>query len=176
MPFRSEKARATRTTKGESISHPWHINLNPTSSSSPPFSRQLLNQLVKQNLIPLELATQIDPMLLNDGPVHGEPGDDADFSAYLESKMMYDIPSGEIRIWIERIWNDPGCHPMFAAIVTKVRESLFKATHFKFPTSLSASHLLFRPWTLTSSVRRANSCIRTIAHLRSSRSIRGYVI
>jgi hypothetical protein len=56
------------------------------NSPSCPFSRQLLHQLVKQKLISLELATQIDPMLLNEAPVpkwYAEAGDtalDADIS------------------------------------------------------------------------------------------------
>ena len=59
------------------------------SSSSRPFSRQLLHQLVKQKLISLELAMQIDPMLSNEPPVpkwYAEAGDtalDADVSVSL---------------------------------------------------------------------------------------------
>jgi hypothetical protein len=34
---------------------------------------------------------------------------------------MHDIPSGEVKAWIERIWNDPGSHHILAGIVNKVQ-------------------------------------------------------
>jgi hypothetical protein len=67
----------------------FHLVKIRNSSSSRSFSKQLLDQLIKQKLISLDLAMQIDPTLLNEPSVpkwYAEAGDaalDADVSVSL---------------------------------------------------------------------------------------------
>ncbi|KAF9531998.1 mediator complex subunit Med5-domain-containing protein [Crepidotus variabilis] len=87
-----------------------------------PFSRDFLQQLLRNNLVTVEIANQIDPQLSNEVPQkwHAEAHDmGLDLSAFITSKLMNDQSVDEIRVWVERIWKDPSSHAVFAALVSK---------------------------------------------------------
>ncbi|KAJ3503158.1 hypothetical protein NLJ89_g8558 [Agrocybe chaxingu] len=91
------------------------------------FSREFLQQLLKQGLVTPALAAQLDPQASNDGPPkwHAEAHDmGLELSAYLETKLMQDQDISDAQVWVERIWKDPGSHAVFANVMLKRFSSL----------------------------------------------------
>jgi mediator of RNA polymerase II transcription subunit 5 len=46
-------------------------------------------------------------------------------------KIMQEQTAGDVKIWIERIWNEPSCQPIFASLVSKVRSHTHTHTHIR---------------------------------------------
>ncbi|KAF8807476.1 hypothetical protein BYT27DRAFT_7223294 [Phlegmacium glaucopus] len=86
------------------------------------FSRELLQQFSKLNMVPQQVALQLDPLVFSESlpKWHAEANDmGLDLAAYLESKIIHDSNVSDVQVWIDRIWKDVGSHSVFANIVLK---------------------------------------------------------
>ncbi|KAJ7492546.1 mediator complex subunit Med5-domain-containing protein [Mycena latifolia] len=80
-------------------------------------ARDLLRQLLLSSLLDQTFVLAMDPTFSNDTTVYLQSeAQDAgvDLDTYLHSKLSPDLDFDDVRLWIDRIWNESSSHKMFA--------------------------------------------------------------
>ncbi|KAJ7786401.1 hypothetical protein B0H16DRAFT_30240 [Mycena metata] len=102
-------------------------------------SRDFLRQLLASGLLDQTFVLAADPTFSNDTTVYlqSEAQDlGIDFETYLHSKLSADQDFDDVRLWIERVWNDSSCHKTFAEVAIR----RFKASATSLDTEI-LSHM-----------------------------------
>ncbi|KAJ7619106.1 hypothetical protein DFH06DRAFT_1235312 [Mycena polygramma] len=127
--------RCDRLVNHWATSHSTHPE-DPTLSRV--LSRDFLRQLLTSGLLDLTFVLAMDPAFSNDTTVYlqSEAQDfGVELDAYLNSKLSHDQDFDDVRLWIDRIWNDSSSHKVF----TEVARRRFKMSANSLDTE-SLSH------------------------------------
>ncbi|KAJ7169957.1 hypothetical protein C8R46DRAFT_949420 [Mycena filopes] len=85
-------------------------------------AREFLRQLLVSGLLDQTFVLAMDPAFSNDTTVYlqTEAQDlGIELDSHLQSKISADQDFDDVRVWIERIWNDSSSHKIFAEVVIR---------------------------------------------------------
>ncbi|KAF8216143.1 hypothetical protein K438DRAFT_1800130 [Mycena galopus ATCC 62051] len=108
--------RCDRTVNQWAQSHSTHPEDSTLARLLP---RDFLRQLLNSGLLDQSFVLAMDPTFSNDTTVylHSEAQDvGVELDAYINSKLTPDTDFDDVRLWIERIWNDSSSHKTFTEV------------------------------------------------------------